>query len=285
MNNHKTGGEIGMKTDAVFEAMCLDVKTITGINTVLMDTDFRIVYSMKDSMCPFCAALRRVPALDRECRACDRGGVEGCPSREELHIYRCHMGLTEAIAPITEDGVAIGYLMFGQILSEGAREEVRRRVAALPDRVDKAELMRLLEDIPETPEDRIRAAASILAMCACYVRLHSLVGVPQENLAYSVAQYVSAHLAEGSLSVGSVCAGVGISRTALYAVCKSAFGMGISGYIRRRRVELAVELLRTTELPAEAVAKRAGLSGADYLAKLVKQQTGKTPGQLRKENT
>ena len=126
-----------MKTDVLFEAMCRDVRTITGISTVLMDTDFRTVYSMKDSMCPFCAALRRVPALDRECRACDRGGVENCPRGEDLHVYRCHMGLTEAIAPIKEDGIAIGYLMFGQILSEGAREEVRRRVAALPEDFDR----------------------------------------------------------------------------------------------------------------------------------------------------
>ena len=45
----------------------------------------------------------------------------------------------------------------------------------------------------------------------------------------------------------------------------------------------AVELLRASDLSLEEIAGRLGLSSAAYLRRLVKQRTGKTPGQVRAE--
>ena len=57
--------------------------------------------------------------------------------------------------------------------------------------------------------------------------------------------------------------------------------MGISDYIRNRRLEAAEELLRKGTMPIGRAAEEVGLSDANYFTKLIRKRTGMTPGQLR----
>lgn len=58
-------------------------------------------------------------------------------------------------------------------------------------------------------------------------------------------------------------------------------GLTVGSYLRRRRTEHAMQLLASTSLGLEAIARRVGLSGASALVHLFKRETGLTPGAFR----
>ena len=100
-------------------------------------------------------------------------------------------------------------------------------------------------------------------------------------MAYKIETYVFEHLSDETLDAQSVSAAVGLSRTALYKICKSSLGMGIGEYIRQSRATAATRLLRTTSLPLAHVTEQVGLSSSAQLTRLLKSQTGMTAKEIR----
>lgn len=267
-----------------FHALCSDVETVTGIKTVLFDADRRVVYACPNTMCDFCERVRTSPELTEQCLACDRAAFRACDGGEEIHVYRCHMGLVEAVSPVEVDGKRVGYLMFGQILPAGGRSEVESRIASLPDPDLRRDLSRHLAALPETDAPRIRAAARILAMCAAYVRQTELLPVgKRENLPARLSAYIDAHLDDPDLTVAAICAALGASRTALFNAAKETYGMGVGELLRTRRANKAVRLLCQSEKTNAEISRAVGVREPDGLYKLLLRTVGKSPREIRKE--
>lgn len=264
-----------MKNEAL-KNICEDIYTITGIKPVIYNAQMEVLYAHPLAMEDFCRAVRQSPERQKKCLLCDRAAFETCRRTGELCIYRCHMGLTEAATPILDHGTVVGYLLFGQLLSEKNRPAVELRVAREPA------LAALLAEMEDTPEEVIRASARLMAMCASYVHLQNAIKLPAEDLAVSLADHIDGNL-KGDLSVPALCRAFGISRSTLYTVSKAAFGMGISAYIRQRRLEAAEELLRKGGMPICRVAEEVGIADANYFTKMIRSHTGKTPTALKKD--
>lgn len=271
-----------MKNIEQLRAVCEDIFQATGIRPVIYDADMRMLCAHPGGMSDFCAAVRACPGLAEKCFACDRAGFAQCRQSADICIYRCHMGLTEAAAPILDSGVVIGYLLFGQLLSRGERAAVERRIARTEEITDKAALLRRLDALEVIDEVKVRATAHLMTMCACYIRLHNLLRVQQESMAVHIADYIERRLADPALSIDEICKAFAFSRSTLYAVSKQAFAMGVTDYIRSRRVERAAALLRTSDLPLYRIAEQVGISDADYLTKLIRKSEGKSPREIRK---
>jgi len=271
-----------MKINEELITLCEDIFKISGIHTVLYSADGHVLYSHPGTMSEFCLQVRQSEALTKKCLACDKTGLDQCRKSGDISIYRCHMGLYEAMTPIIDGGILIGYLLFGQLIPADGRQTVQTRIAAIDDVDFQKKLTAALPSLTETDEDTIRAAARIMAMGACYIRLNHLLGVQKESLARHIEEYVDAHLHDPDLSLVCICRDLGLSRSTLYNICRRAFSMGISDYIRARRMERAIELIRTTNLPIYRVAEAVGFSDSDYLTRCVRRATGKTPRSLRK---
>ena len=268
-------------TDAeALRSVCQDIYDITGIKPVIYDASMHIVYSHPLSMGEFCRQVRMDPARRSRCLDCDRAGFAQCRNTGELFIYRCHMGLTEAAAPIVDRGTVIGYLLFGQLLEEQARDQIRQRLLH-GDFANRELLLELLEQMDPTEPRIIASSARLMAMCASYIRLQHVLKRQHKDLALSIADYISQNYAQ-DLSICQLCRQFGISRGTLYTISKNAFGMGITDYIRSCRINAAIELLQSGDLPVCRVAEAVGISDANYLTKLIKTQTGMTPKQLQR---
>ena len=59
------------------------------------------------------------------------------------------------------------------------------------------------------------------------------------------------------------------------------FGCSIGAYIRRRRLEQASSMLRSTDLPISTVSARTGFADQAHLTRALRQATGYTPAVLR----
>lgn len=270
-----------MKVNEELITLCEDIFKISGIYTVLYTADGHFLYSHPGTMSDFCLQVRQSAALIEKCLACDKTGLDQCRKSGNICIYRCHMGLYEAVTPIIDSGILIGYLLFGQRIPSDGRDTVHARIAAINDSDFRQKLTDALPSLTETDEDTIRAAARIMAMGACYIRLNHLLGVQKESLARHIEEYVEAHLQDPDLSLTRICRDLGISRSSLYNICRRSFSMGISDYIRARRLERAIDLIRTTSLPIHRISDLVGFSDSDYLTRSIRRATGKTPLRLR----
>lgn len=273
-----------MKGNELIQAVCEDLYNITGIKTVLYDADMKFIYSHPCTMSGFCIEVRKNKSFREKCLHCDRLGFEHCKKSGDICIYRCHMGLTEAVAPIIDSGIVIGYLMFGQIVSAGERPKVQERILQSSQIQEKQVFLQLLEEIEEKNNAQIRAAVRIITMCACYIRLNNILNVQKENLALHIGQYVQSNIADINLGIQSICREFSISRGTLYNLSKKSLGMGITQYIRSMRLKRAMELLNTKDVPVYRIAEECGIGDVNYFIKLVKKATGKTPKQIQAES-
>jgi ligand-binding sensor protein len=262
-------------------SICNDIELITGIKTVIYDENQKLLHAQPNGMCDFCKEIRRSPNLKQKCFECDEYGFMQTRRGTDIYIYRCHMGLTEAMAPVLENGRTVGYLLTGQILTEGCREAVRANVDALTEDVDREALYKHLDAMPEIDEQHLHATLRILAMSASYVRVHEWIKQRRDTTAYKIESYVFDNLSKESLTASSVCMAMGFSRTALYNVCIKSFGMGISEYIRSVRCNHAVKLLQTTSTPLSAVADAVGIPSVGRLTRLLKLEIGMGAKQIR----
>ncbi|MBQ3064138.1 MAG: PocR ligand-binding domain-containing protein [Clostridia bacterium] len=272
-----------MEQHELLSGVCDDIELLTGIKTVIYDENQKIIHSQPDMMCDFCKEIRCHRQLTEKCLACDACGFERSAQAQDIFIYHCHMGLTEAVAPVTENGRTVGYLMLGQILATGGRARVGACIDALADSALRERLYAHLDAMTESDEKHLRATARILAMSAAYVRSRELLSQRKSATGYKIEQYVFENLQNPSLSAGTLCAALGFSRTALYNASVASFGMGAAEYVRKVRAERALHLLRTTSLSAAQVAERVGVSTTARLNRLLKAQTGQTAGEIRRQ--
>jgi AraC-like DNA-binding protein len=85
------------------------------------------------------------------------------------------------------------------------------------------------------------------------------------------------------LSVASLAHDLRCSTSHLSRLFKSVMGETLVGYIVRRRVELAEDLLLEGRTPVAAVAKACGFSDASYFSRVYSKLKGSTPVMTRKK--
>ena len=263
----------------------MDFYNISKIKIVLFDKNRTIIYSYPEVMHDFCGLIRGSKTLTERCFDCDKRGFDICDETKKIAIYKCHMGLFEAISPICENGVIIGYMMFGQISDAVNKERLSKNAAKIADKykLDKKALIAASKKLSAVEYDMILSAANMVEMCICYLWHTNIIKIKNDSLIQHLNFYIEENLSE-PLPLFAICKHLNISRSNLYSLSKSNFGIGISDYIRNKRVEKAVELLKEGELRINEIAILTGLADANYFTKIVKKYTDKTPSQIRKQH-
>ena len=84
-----------------------DFYNLTKFKIVLYDSDRRVLATYPTDMCRFCETVRSCPELAERCIGCDNVGFDICDKTRSPYIYKCHMSVIEAIAPIYSDEMNI----------------------------------------------------------------------------------------------------------------------------------------------------------------------------------
>ncbi|MBQ9760924.1 MAG: PocR ligand-binding domain-containing protein [Clostridia bacterium] len=272
--------------DVMMTELCRATKdfyNMTGIIIVLFDETRRKLYAYPERMCDFCREVRRSEVLTERCLEFDNVGFDMCDRTRKPYIYDCHMGLAEAIAPICEGETVIGYMMMGQILREGGRARVEEAIGAVSRELGlaRAPFESDLAAMRETSDEMIRSALSVMTMCVCYLYTNRIVRSRGEDLAARLRAYVDRHYRE-ELTVLALCRMMYISKSKLYHLSLQAFGMGVSDYIRGKRIEEARRLLEEERTPIAQIGARVGFADANYFTRVFRRETGMTPKECRK---
>ena len=264
------------------QAAAKDFYNTTGIQIVLYDEQETLLYAYPDTLCAFCAKIRERGALAQQCLDCDRMGFDACRAKKGIHIYRCFMGLTEATAPIMENGVIIGYMMMGQVLDHANRAFAMERIAevAQAHRLPQAVLADALQTVPCITREKLASAANLMSMCACYLWVQQIISVQEDVLLHQIKDFVKGNLSQ-ELTVRTICDRFYIFKSTLYKLSAAAFGMGISDYIKQLRLEQAKKLLCSSQMKISDIAVQVGIPDANYFTRCFAKHFGMTPRACR----
>ncbi len=104
----------------------------------------------------------------------------------------------------------------------------------------------------------------------------------------ATAEAIRLHLDEAypdpDTGVETAAAILGRHRTTILRAFVAAHGVTPSTYLARRRLQHALSLLRTTTLPVAEIATSAGFRSPEYLARVVRTETGLSPRAFRHGN-
>ena len=86
------------------------------------------------------------------------------------------------------------------------------------------------------------------------------------------------------LTLSELATTLNINASYLSTVFKKETGKTVTGYVNEKRIELAQELLKTTNLQIQTIAQYCGIVDVHYFTRLFKKITGVSPIQFREEN-
>ena len=146
---------------------------ISGILIDVYDLEGHSVARYPDTGAYFCSLVTR---NSQGCERCGRDNREAFATvREEhkVHIYRCHMGLYEAVFPLYHYGRLAGYMMTGQMLEkrEGAAEEVMQKARQM-NLGSEEEIAEGVKKLVRIDLEEIGAFVTMCRVCADYIANH-----------------------------------------------------------------------------------------------------------------
>ena len=116
------------------------------------------------------------------------------------------------------------------------------------------------------------------------VRMHSLrINAASSKQVAEAIDYIYVHIRE-RLTVDDIAKAVNISPTYLSRIFKQEIGVSISEYIRRRKIDMAKNLLRFTDYSLVDIANMLSYSSQSHFIQQFRSSTGMTPKVYRDNN-
>lgn len=107
----------------------------------------------------------------------------------------------------------------------------------------------------------------------------------QKKVIEDACAYIDAHIGENTLGLQTVADNAGLTGPYFSQLFKEEKKIGLNNYIAQRRVELAMHLLRETNLKNDEIALRLGFARTNYFSSVFRKLTGMTPGAYRKSSS
>ncbi len=239
---------------------------LTGIKVVILDEHFNEILSYPERHCGFC---EKVNAHHGEkCRESEKEFCKKARSIMNLYTGRCHANLVESVLPITNEGMVVGYLMFGQLLPKGEKK------------THFPQYEKYVSTVVTKTEEEIGACTHVLKGLAYYIMSMHPVFEEKEDMGIKIAEYIKKNISE-DLGIDTLCRKFSLSRTKLYSYTEPYMPDGIAKYIKRVRMKKAEEILMDTEVSPEKIARMCGYADSNYFCRDFKKTFGVTPRQYR----
>ncbi len=274
----------GIYIDKVsIEKLLKDFHTLTGIRIAFLAPGQGELICVGKSMCPFCVVLREDAAAYAKCVACDEAAFQKAAQSGSLYLYKCHAGLTEAVAPINLPGSGlIGFLMLGQVLDTPPTEDLWKHIqlSCRQYHLDFEALKTTFYQLPYYDFEKIKAAAAIMEMASKTLYHNDLVKLRYHTTVERLKTYIEEN-ARQPITIQDLSTAVGLSASYVSSLLKSSMDTTFTRYLMKCRIEIAKKYLLETNTHMEAIAQLSGFTDPNYFARAFKRATNLTPSQYR----
>jgi len=274
-----------MKKNIDIETVLKELHTVSGCRISIHDSEYTEIAAYPAELSPFCRMIQTSPNAYAGCLRGDARALSLVRETEEPYIYRCHLGLYEAVAPLYYAGVLTGYLMMGQVAdsAHGAKHDIFTRAQAHLGNGDfsERELSRAVAEIAVTDSERFSSFVSIMTVCAEYITLSGRMNMPVRDLAHMVKKYIHQNYSR-HISLDDLCENFRCSKSTLMNTFRRAYGTTINNYLTDVRLSRAQHLLSETENTVRQISMECGFSDQGYFTKVFFAAYGIPPTEYRR---
>ena len=258
-----------------------DFHTLTNIKIVLFDSNGKHLLSYPKDDIAFCRIIGTSPEWSKKCDECDYANFDACSKLKEGIYYKCHLGLSEAIAPIYDTDNILGFVMFGQVLTEDTAEKTRALLKKKFTNEKFPEIHDAIDNIPVKSFAELEASITVLKSLASYFLSNKWVTPAKNEFIRQIDKYIKDNISQ-TITAEDICSRLHIRRTRLYHIANEYLNCGIAEYIRNYRIEEACRLLKETNIPITSVAYVTGFSDYGHFSRVFKKMKGKSARAYRK---
>lgn len=259
-----------------------DFYTSTGIAVAFYDSSMNMV-TTAPTHSVYCAKIRQKKERLKNCVLSNREHMKEAARTKSTVSYTCHAGLMETIIPVLYEETIIGFVQIGQFRDEDGVYSSEKTVNASINayQLDKAETLALYSAIPLVSKEKFAALKKILLILIKSFWDDSLITHNRSMLSVKIEQFILEHIKE-KLSVELLSEQFFLSKNALYRLFAQEFNTTIGGYILNKRLSLAIDALKKTDLPVTQISADCGFSDYNYFIRTFKKHVGTPPLQFRK---
>ena len=262
--------------------MLCDFYKVTGINVDLLKEDFsRVCNKSFWEEKGYCKAIQTTKDGRKACLCSDECLLRRSKESKKAEMHVCHAGLIDISLPLLYNDVVIGYIILGQIKTDKDFSAFREYILSLGLSYDETEA--LYKELPSFDEEKIQSVLHLAEMIAKHILLENMLKLDVNENIQKAIFFINDNLSE-PLSIEKISRSINVSKSVLYRCFHNYFGCTVSGYITKKRIEKAVELLNNTNLSIEEIAIETGFSDGSYFSKMFKKEKGISPLKFKKQS-
>ncbi|MBQ7950529.1 MAG: PocR ligand-binding domain-containing protein [Clostridia bacterium] len=258
-----------------------DFYTLTNMRVVLFSKEQEQLMEYPSTRHNFCDLICKNSHWAKKCEDCDRKNVEICSKGEKTVKYSCHLGLWECIVPIYDSNGILGYVMFGQVLSDHEATAIQERLYQQFSEEEFPGIRDAIKQIPAKSKAELDACITVLQALASYMLSNQWVTPQKSEFIRHMDKFIEKNI-EKNIGVEDVCAEFHIRRTRLYSVAKDYLGCSIAEYIRKQKILYACRLLKETDDSVNQIAYNVGFCDYGHFSRIFRDMQGMTATAYRK---
>ncbi|ADQ40456.1 transcriptional regulator, AraC family [Caldicellulosiruptor acetigenus I77R1B] len=257
---------------------------ITGISANFLTADNKWVENKKKGTCEFCTIMKNYYKNGEACRESDLNGAQTAQKKKGIHVYRCHMGLVEAVIPLFFNTSYIGSLFIGQILLEPPSEKMWEQVAKKLDGqpVDIQRVKESFFKLTFIDQEKLKSVLDMMHIVAKYIIDSEMIRISSLSSIERIIEYIKNHYME-EITLDDLAKMVYLSPTYLSYLFKKQLGVTFKEYLINIRLKKSKELIETTDLPIGEISKMVGIEDQNYFSRLFKRKYGVSPMNYKKD--
>lgn len=272
------------KTDSKkLESLIQSFYNLTHIKVAVYDADFNEIVAYPEKNSDLCEMVRKNKSSCFECDKSTHRLCTKCALKQTVLVEKCHAGLTEVLAPLSDGVSVIGYIMFGQITNEKDKENFENDVLKKCGKYNlpKEKILEAADKIQYFSDEKIEDVSKILNALAVYIAYEKIVYSDELSTAHEIIKYIKDNLKD-DLTVTALCKKFYLSKSEIYKITKAYMPKGISFFVKSERIKKASDMLMYTDKPVWNIAVESGFSSVDYFLRVFKHEKGISAAKYRK---
>ncbi|SHH92954.1 PocR ligand-binding domain-containing protein [Clostridium grantii] len=275
--------------DEEVQKLLNDYQSLINVRIAVFDTHFNELFSSPKTISDFCSKIRCYPKVADACKYCDHKAFRQSKANKDIYIYKCHLGLYEAVTPIHDNEEILGYIMIGQVLDENPKkdqwQQLCRKLSSLTEYSEESnhfeDLKPLYNNLKQMSIDQIESVSRIMKACASSIWLQHIIDIERSPIIQRINNYVLNNYKE-TITTEKICHDLKISKTTIYNYLKTDYNLSLSQYINNIRLEKAKELLKESSISIADISCSVGFDDYNYFSRIFKTKYKITPSKYRK---
>lgn len=261
----------------------------SGMHVGIHDIQYTIEASAGDDSGNLCAYCRRCcPGFLETCLNDDAEHIAQAQKAKEPMVYRCHMGLTEAILPIrSEEDQVIGVVFLGQIrlipdstmTFDAVHAHLMSAYPASSYAIEREALLEAYNNTATMTREAFNGFLHLISLLVQGMYVSQWLNTREDTSESAFRRYLDTldivKIPLTAFSAQTAAAEMKLSYSQLNRLSNQILGMPLKQYILHEKIKAAADLLRNTDDPSvKNTAGAVGIDDAHYFSRLFKKYMG-----------